>query len=160
MLIMADIIIVTGGRNAGKTAYLKGLLESGLFSSGFLTVSDDAGKKVLRLLDVETGESRMLMRESGDGPDRIGRYAYDPNVFEWARERLSDVVSGTVVLDEIGRLELSGGGFDPILNTLLRKRILLYVSVRTEFLDEFRARYKIGGCRLVRIDGNKVGQGS
>lgn len=151
MLIMAEIILVTGERNAGKTAYLKSLLKSGLCAKGFLTVADDAGKKVLRLLDVETGERRMLMAESEDGPVRIGRYAYDPCVFEWARTRLSRVGSGTVFLDEVGRLELSGGGFDKILVSLLQKEIVLYLSVRTEFLDAVAARYGIGGCRLVRV---------
>ena len=69
-------------------------------------------------------------------PDRIGKWYYDQSLFETVLDELSEVFSGTVLIDEVGRLELDEGGYAPVLRLLKDRDIDLVVSVRKSFVDD------------------------
>ncbi len=123
------IVLLAGERGAGKTTCcirLAGLLASaGLRSGGFVSrrVVDPLGTTRLHLVDLETGEERMLADTQGGLPGpRVGRFQMDAATLAWgvalarrAREARADLI----VLDEIGPLELEQRlGFAPLVGDL------------------------------------------
>lgn len=151
---MAEVKIISGERNSGKTSFIKKLLESGLDAKGFITVAFDEKKDVLYLQDIASGEKRLLMETSSWKENGIGRYSFHPETFEWAEKKLSEIVSGTIVIDEVGRLELSGKGFDSLLWKLLCKDVELYVSVRKDYIGNVVEHYGLDSYQLIDIKRN------
>lgn len=148
---MAEVKIISGERNSGKTAFIKKLLETGLPAEGFITVALDGKKDVLYLQDIASGERRLLMEASCWKKNKIGRYRFCPSTFKWAEKKLSQAVSGIVVLDEVGRLELSGRGFDSLMRKLLCKDVELYVSVRKDYIESVVGHYGLSSYQLIEI---------
>lgn len=148
---MAEVKIISGERNGGKTAFIKNMLESGLAAKGFITTALDEKKDVLYLQDIASGERRILMEASDWKKNGIGRYRFYPATFKWAEKKLSQAVSGTVVLDEVGRLELSGRGFDSLMSKLLCKDVELYVSVRKDYIENVVEHYGLSSYQLIEV---------
>lgn len=151
---MAEVRIITGERNSGKTSFIKKMLESGLNAKGFMTVSLDEGKDVLYLQDIASGKKRLLMETSCWRKNGIGRYRFYPATFEWAEKKLSSVSSGTIVLDEIGRLELKERGFDSLMKKLLCKDVELYISVRKDYIENVVEHYGLSSYQLIDVKRN------
>ena len=64
-------------------------------------------------------------------------------------DELSEVISGTVLIDEVGRLELDDGGYAPVLRLLKDRDIDLVVSVRKSFADDVIIKFFQGEKVLV-----------
>ena len=138
---MRSCRIITGGRGEGKTSRL---LSLGL-GQGFASIRSGDG---YLLMDLATGERRLLMSVSLDSPHTIGRWHYDQDAFDWANGRLSSIMEGPAAIDEIGRLELAGGGFAPSLELLLGRGVELAITVRRDFLQDVVDRFRISSFSL------------
>ena len=103
-------------------------------------------------MDLMTGEE-VALEHPGDDETAVtvGRFQFRQAAFEWAVQRidaaLEQGVSG-VVIDEVGPLEMRGGGFSDLLDRLARdhptvERVLL---VRTSLINEVVARFGGGTC--------------
>ena len=82
-------------------------------------------------------------------PDRIGKWFYDQRLFDAAFKELAEVYEGSVFIDEVGRLELRGGGYAPALRLLLSRDIDLTITVRRDFLDDVISTFFPGEKVLV-----------
>lgn len=139
----AELILVVGDRDSGKTTTLTHMLSLHRVQNhtvgGFLALANP-GKTWYRLNSLATGESRLAFSEEADlGSVRLGRFSVDSSVFAWANAQVqSDLEHCNVVFfDEIGRLELQGGGFSPsFLAALATESVSVIAAVRTNFLDE------------------------
>lgn len=126
--------IITGGKGAGKTSLMRTISIEKDVRQGFLSLRTGNGYS---LLDLSNGtEHPFISEDPSAGSGRIGRWYYDEEAFREACRSLVSYRSGTVCIDEIGRLELSGEGFAPALKALAADDCVdLILSVRTEYLD-------------------------
>lgn len=126
------LTLLTANRNGGKTSHI---LSHYSGQRGFATVSPDKDKLSLFLLDLETGERRLLMyRKSPHVP-----YDLVQETFDWANSRMMRMDCGLVVLDECGWMELEGRAFAPALRHIRSCHSLAAIlSVRTAFVEDYR----------------------
>lgn len=139
-------IVITGAVGSGKTTLLYALcsrLDSAGYSiGGMIQVlplpHEERSDKILS--DQGTGEIRMLMsQETNPGWNRFGKYYYDPEAFEWASQRIAQFMptSDFMIIDEIGPMELAGGGFQKVYRSLLQSFFGTVITViRESLLDE------------------------
>jgi nucleoside-triphosphatase THEP1 len=120
------IIIISGPVGSGKStlvhSFLKAAADAGIRAGG-VAVRLEAGeryglKPVYAVTDILSGEQRVLLTETQLGRDcgggqRLGRFCLDREVMAWAEScvRKAAEVCDAVVIDELGRLELDGGGY-------------------------------------------------
>jgi nucleoside-triphosphatase THEP1 len=128
--VRCRVFIVAGDRGSGKTTLLSRAVDllrtAGERPAGILAPAVRAGEERsgYDLLDVTTGDIRTLCRR--DLPDRgvsAGPFHFDPDAIRAGRGILTRAVeerAGVILIDEVGRLELDGGGWAPALDTLLR----------------------------------------
>jgi len=108
---------------SGKTTELAKWLEDRGNTSGVL-MPDIGDIRYLR--DIAAGDSRRLELETETpGAIRVGRFIFDGEIFTWGRDILQKAATGNsswLVIDEIGKLELEGAGFEPAVSEILLKR--------------------------------------
>jgi nucleoside-triphosphatase THEP1 len=148
------IIIVSGGIGSGKTTSLiearRWALESNLGTAGVISPRNFDGDRLIGYdaLDCSTGDVFPLARKreysgSGDWMEFNGLgYLFSAEGFRRANEVLFDAKqtgSPVIMVDEIGRLELDGGGLMPGLEAVLaseaRWRGTLLISCRLQALE-------------------------
>jgi nucleoside-triphosphatase THEP1 len=132
------VAVLAGPVHGGKTTLLERAARAwparGLRCTGFLSpaVTDDAGHRGYDLVELATGRRRPYLRTDGpDGAERVGPYVFVPETLARAREILRAAgTSEPLVVDEVGPLELQGGGLWPALREALGRaeaRVLLVV---------------------------------
>ncbi len=143
------IAVLAGPVHGGKTTLLeratacwaaRGFRCAGFFSPA---VRDGAGDKGYDLVELATRRRRPYLRRSGpDGAERVGPYVFVPETLARAREIIRDAgASQALVVDEVGPLELEGGGLWPALREALgRDGAKILLVVREELVKEMTER--------------------
>jgi iron complex transport system ATP-binding protein len=159
------ITILTGPVGSGKTTFLERSLPSlrerhpnldGYLSLRVLADGETAGYD---LRDLRTAARTPLLRRRGDadGP-RVGPYVLLPRGLAAAGEiiRRGDPAD-LLIVDEVGPLELAGGGVWPVLIGELsgRNRPALVV-VRESLVDRVRAAFAGRELEVIRADAAVV----
>ncbi len=151
-------LLVTGPIGAGKTAAVlalaDGLRKEGTHVGGVVSPRVLAGGETVgyRVRDLATGEERPLCSVEPPGiPFR--RFFFSPEGLALANAALARAAreAEVAVVDEVGPLELSGGGFAPGLRALLASKVFLVLTVRPFLLDEVRAWGGLGPCPVVEV---------
>ena len=145
---MRSCRIITGGKGEGKTSRA---LSYASGASGFVSLRDDHG---YTLLSLATGEKRRLMSDAPLFPCRIGRWSYDQSVFDWACASLAQIYSGTVIIDEVGRLECEGGGFAPAIRNFEERNVDLIITVRRDFISLVTAAFRTGNAVIEEAESS------
>jgi nucleoside-triphosphatase THEP1 len=110
--------------NSGKTTLISGWTQDNPNVAGILAPDIDHQRW---LVDITSKERRMLSLDKHSTPNEainIGRYTFSAYTFAWARMKLREAFQkkpNWLVFDEIGYLELSGSGLEPMVRTLLEK---------------------------------------
>ena len=151
---MAEVVIVTGAINSGKTAYLQRLVSQeralGKSPSGIIAhgVFKDGHKIGYDIEDIASGMMLPLARAGShkDGDQMVGQYSFSKKTLEFAKGALLNYTSGGVVfLDEAGPLELAGEGYAFCISALLESHISkLYIVVRENLVDQISERFLQG----------------
>ncbi len=158
----ARVAILTGEVGSGKTtaaaAVVDGLRARGARVGGFLAVGRLAGgrRTGFDLRDVATGETWPLCRESAEpsGATRWNRFSFVDETLARGRGILAEAAATAhvIVVDEIGGLELSGGGWAPSLDALAREfRGTLVLVVRRSLVPQVRSRWGSAGAAVFDI---------
>ena len=94
--------------------------------------------------------------DSSDEIVKIGKYNFSGKVFEWGNREIHSGFenNNTIIIDEIGPLELNGGGFFATLTSILEdeeklKEKTLILVVREELLEEVTAHFGITDFQIV-----------
>jgi nucleoside-triphosphatase THEP1 len=139
------ILVLTGPVHGGKTTFLRRSLARwtarGLSSGGFLSVAaaEANGARGYDLLEVRTGRRHPYLRlEGAPGAERTGPFFFVPGTLDLARALIRDAgPAELLVVDEVGPLELRGGGLWPALGrTLARPGQKALLVVREEILAD------------------------
>lgn len=148
------IHIVTGNIEAGKT---RGVVRihaelgrgDGFIAERFFLNKECHGYRLRRLTEKE-GRPWMIKKEDVDDPSlydaSFGPFRYARKTLRQAEHELKKMLEEKVTpifLDEIGRLELTGGGWAHILRKLLASGTELYLTIRTPFIKDVIKEFKI-----------------
>lgn len=148
-----DIFFITGGHGSGKStlaAGIAGLLrERGLCPAGIIAEGlwKDGQRAGFDLVELSSGAKTPLCRREPGGEIRAGEFRFFGSGLAAGRNALTPegtAGAGAVFVDEIGFLELEGGGWAPQLEALLGAggppAVLV---VRDYLLDRVLARWRI-----------------
>jgi nucleoside-triphosphatase THEP1 len=163
----ARIMLVSGPRNAGKTTFLKKLVQQlqaqGHVPAGILSLKvwDKGQLAGYDMYNVSSGQCVPLLRiQPGDSREMVGNYYICRQGFVLGRRTLLHAARQRhrmVFVDEVGRLELQGGGWAGAINTLTRQPgLLLVLCVRDAFVEEVIRKWNIKSPNLVSIHETSV----
>lgn len=161
---MADIAILTGAVQSGKTTWLIGWAKGRTDVSGF-TCPDIDNTRFLYLLDEDI--LMPLQVDAGAKADtiQVGRFYFLKETFDfihaWMR-KFEGLDKKYVVIDEIGKLELKGLGLEPELAIFLnhwqnskRNQVLILV-IRDSLLDAVIGKYQLNPKEIMDISDISV----
>jgi len=113
------IFILKGAIGSGKTTFLLNYCNQKNVG-GVLSPIINSNR---HFMNIETKETKLMeAKENETEALNIGRYKFSPKAFEWANKILIDCTNKnyeTIIIDEIGPLELQGKGFAETLKFLL-----------------------------------------
>ncbi|MCZ2100632.1 MAG: nucleoside-triphosphatase [Chitinophagales bacterium] len=156
---MADIVILTGSVQSGKTTWLTGWTKGRTDVSGFICPDID-NTRFLYLLDEDILMS--LQTDAGAKADtiQVGRFYFLKETFDfihaWMR-KFEGLDKNYVVIDEIGKLELKGLGLEPELSIFLnlwqnsKKNQVLILVIRDSLLDSVIDKYQLNPKEIIGI---------
>lgn len=149
---MKKINILTGPIQSGKTTRLIAWVKYHRQCAGILSPIINKQRFIYSIL---SDDYRRL--ESIDNPImrkdtiKIGKYSFLQSTFQWARQELQAAIEKNphyLVIDEIGPLELSGKGLEPMVTRILQKykrteKHHLILVVRENLLNEVISHYNL-----------------
>lgn len=139
------IIILSGPVHGGKTTLIQKSLSRwasrGLRFGGFLSIAvpNDRGKTEYDFLDLKDGRRLPFLRRGGEADgEQIGSFCFVPRTLETARSLIASADPAEVlIVDEVGPLELAGGGLWPALREVVtRSSFRALLVVRENILEE------------------------
>ncbi|MFI5166044.1 MAG: nucleoside-triphosphatase [Thermoanaerobaculales bacterium] len=155
------LVVVTGSPGAGKTpamiATARALSEANVAVAGFVQIPvwGNVGKSGYRVRDVATGMEQTLATKVGDAQGEHGTpFRFSRSGFAFARRSLARVRKGSVlVLDELGPVELRGGGHMPAVRRALAQPGLAaaLVTVRPVLIPVFLAQLAMSAVVIVEV---------
>jgi nucleoside-triphosphatase THEP1 len=161
------ILVLTGPVHSGKTSLLKNLVNDlkgrGVRVDGFLSLAVVQGGEILGydLFDLRSGTAIPFIRKKGQRKwQRIGAYFFIPEALEKAQQKvLQRGEENFLIIDEVGPLEIQGGGIWPALSAGLKKpSSCCLLVVRDSILRD--ALKVIGSKNIEIVDIKKDKSGS
>lgn len=142
------IYILTGAIGSGKTTRLEKWAEKEKSISGILMPVLDGER---HLYSISSGKLVPVEIRGDESPDeivRIGKFNFSKKIFNWGIDEILKGFreSNTIIVDEIGPLELSGEGFAPAIKQIfksktkiLEKRIIFVIreGMVEQVMDHF-----------------------
>jgi len=149
--VKANVILVTGKVDAGKTTFMAAeadRLKQDFRVCGFICRANVYAERKddYRLTDLQTGEETPFCKRNAEGTFDFSDEAVE--IFE--EKVLKDAENADYVfIDEAGKLEINGGGWNTLITELLRKRTTIVIAVRDSFVDEFLDTFAIKRASVI-----------
>lgn len=157
------LVVVTGRPGAGKTPAIRSLAaalrERDLPVAGFVQIPvwTEGGKGGYLVRDVASGAERTLAVKVGAERGEHGTpFRFEAAGFAFARAALARATAGSVlILDELGPVELRGGGHMPAVRRALARPGLAAVvaTVRPALIPSFLSQLAIPSAVIVNVGG-------
>jgi nucleoside-triphosphatase THEP1 len=163
-----EILFISGDRNSGKTSWAKEHLAGTPGIRGVLLTKEFTGEKGelfrgYNAMDLETGRTvpfarlKLHLPEGWKEKEHFGPFSFSVDGFEEARQWIEKGISSdSLIIDEIGPMELEGRGFSAILSYILntKQNTLnhLYLIVRTYLVQAVQEVFKITPDRIIQVD--------
>ncbi|MEN8138715.1 MAG: nucleoside-triphosphatase [Bacteroidota bacterium] len=166
--INSNVIIITGDTQSGKTGFLskvqQSLQERSIGQVGFLadSIYEDEQIQGHIIKDLSSSDSfRISYREYMENSQKIGRFYLLNEGLEFGKSILRKINSSesgeVVIVDEVGRLELDGGGWAPEVKELLEdKSKPVILIVRGKYLDEFVEKFQVNSPYIFYPERDRV----
>ncbi len=166
--INSNVVIITGDTQSGKSSFLtqiqQALEKNNIKQVGFIADSIYEGDKITGhiIKDISTSDTfRISFRGFQENAQQIGRFyllneglTFGKNIIK--KINLSET-NEVVIVDEIGRLELDGGGWaEEVKELLIDKSRPIILIVRGKYLDEFVEKFKINSPYIFYPDRHRV----
>lgn len=141
-----QIAILTGPVRSGKTSFLRAWSARQADIAGVLCPDGPHGRV---FVDLATGEMTDLETlRPGEPIAAVGRFRFRSAAFAWANDRLmraaADPTAPTIVIDEVGPLELARDGLAPGLRAALDRPVSRRVLVvRDTLVDRMQKAFGI-----------------
>ncbi len=156
------IFLLSGPVGGGKTSFLRRILSllnstriplSGFFAERVFEGGDLAGYDLVEAAILR--RHPFLRKSGGEGRERIGPFFVDPDGLRWAEAAISgSPPSSLLVVDELGPLEIEGGGHWPTLRPLLDDPVRSFcLVVRESCRAGFEARFAGRPVRVILVQG-------
>lgn len=156
--ILSKINILSAPIHSGKTSALKSYTLKHQNCCGILC-PDINGLRYIE--NIESGAILPFQKPINNSDDDIliGQYIFSNEGFKTARQVLLSIpidTKKTIIIDEIGKLELQGGGLEPALSWLIDQiqsnQLNCILVVRDYLIDSVVNHYKINPFNLLTID--------
>ena len=152
------VLLIHGDIGSGKTRRAAAWVEAeglaGRTVAGVLALKSPTGRW---FMDIATGDQVALEHPAEDEVAiPVGRFLFRQAAFDWAVQRIEQSLgqAGSVVIDEVGPLEMGGGGFAPLLDRLERDHPAIHrvLLVRTSLVDTVAERFCRGAATVFDPD--------
>ena len=150
---MKTINILTGPVQSGKTTRLIAWVKYHRHCAGILSPVINKKRYIYSILADNYRRLESVEDNPVDGHDmiKIGKYSFLQSTFRWARDELRTALDNEppyLVIDEIGPLELSGQGLEPMVSYLFQnyqrsEKHHLILVVRDHLLEDVVAHYHL-----------------
>ena len=153
------INIVTGSIHSGKTETLRSIYHSIKRGDGVLSlrVMLDGAIYGYEAYFISKDESIPYMIHKNHYQNQfetrgsIGPYFFDRAVMDRIQihvKRAIEKGARPIFIDEVGRLELLGDGFDKVVKDIVNQDIEAYITINENLLDEVISSYGINNFRI------------
>jgi len=158
-----ELTIVTGPIDSGKTSWCRELAAANPGCAGVLLIKvylhgERIGYDALRLpVGDRIPFARVWEHEPSDwiAGEKVGLFSISADGLQAANDWLSEAAAqpAAIIIDEVGPLELAGGGFAPGLRAVLAspQQQKLYVVIRSDCLEAACRRFGFSGYELVDV---------
>ncbi len=147
------VTIITGDRHSGKTTrllkYIETLKNNGVSVAGIVAVGTFKNnvRDSFLLKDISTNiEKPFMSRIECDNCDKIGRFYINNETYKWGLIVVEGAIKSnvnTIVIDEVGMLELNEKGWHTVLKEALKTDKNIIITVRDKFVDDIILKYGI-----------------
>jgi len=162
--IAPGIFFITGAVGQGKTTCVQtivaalqrqGLAVAGLYSPRLLQEGETVGYDVV---DVQSGRRSRFLHIHGDpGMDRIGRFYIYSQGLALGKKALAAVKAHVVVIDQIGPLEMDGGGWlEPLQRWLRVPDIKLVLTARPDLVDAMIRSWNVSRACVCSVSDEEL----
>jgi nucleoside-triphosphatase THEP1 len=147
-----SLALLIGDRQSGKTSTCRRLAEAartrGLRVGGIIAPAVYEQQTCIGydVVDLTTGQSTRLAAIDVEGVEHVGRFHFLPDGLALGRAALSsaaEVGCDLVIIDEVGPLELSDGGWCTQLDALVRQEGLTLFAIRRSLATEIAHRWNV-----------------
>ncbi|MFA5481538.1 MAG: nucleoside-triphosphatase [Bacilli bacterium] len=156
------VTIVAGKINSGKTTFLLNHYQKQQSGDGFIAIKRMEGKSVycFALLRLSTNSFLPWMVHQDFYDDefedvaKFGPYALNLTTLRQVETTLEELIARKVsplYLDEVGVLELNGGGYHDILKKMVKSGLDLYITVRSDLVKPVIAYFQISEPVLITV---------
>jgi len=145
-----SIALLVGDRHSGKTSTCRRLVEvanaRGFSVGGILAPAVHASGQCVGydVVDLATGKGTRLATTGGGGTEQAGRFHFLPAGLTLGRAALDRAIDSPhqlIIVDEVGPLELDGGGWSEKLDRLVGCPGVTLAVVRRELAATVAARW-------------------
>ncbi len=155
------VFIIAGDQREGKTTFLrktiKLLKESGQKVEGIMAegIDVDGQRNGFHLIDVKDEKKKIVLCniEGKENWEKTGRYYFNPDGLRFGRDVLSNISTDSIiVIDEIGPLEINGGGWsDSIQKILLNYDNPMIWVVRRKLTEQIIHKFDLKNVSIMDI---------
>ena len=141
---MRKIIVISGAQGEGKTtrchALAKKMHQKNFKVGGFIAPGTwkNGQRYSFHLLNLITNETYdFASREEQEGWEQIHSFYFNPLTIKKGEEilRVHSKICDWLFIDEIGKFDIKGKVWGPILHELLKQDVNLVLSVRENFVE-------------------------
>lgn len=155
------VTIITGKINSGKSTTLHRLYDQCRKGDGFIAVKKMIGDDLygFHLTRLSSSDTLPWMIHQSHYHDdfvkvmKFGPYYVNLNVLSLVEETVDDFLEDHITpiyIDEVGKLELSGGGYHNVLRQILKSGADLFIAVRDDLVDSILAYFEIKDYELIQ----------
>ena len=147
------VTIITGDRQSGKTTrllkHIETLKNSCVSVAGIIAIGTFKNdiRNSFSLKDISTNTEKAFMSTSEcNNCEKIGRFYINNETYKWGVMVLENAIKSdvnTIVIDEIGMLELNEKGWYSVLVKALNTNKNIVITVRNKFADDVAVKFGI-----------------